>query len=144
MRIGWDFFPILDAMVTVMNQRGGSPMVQSTYVCVVRQGDALVVRPSGPRLGEREANAIAAKVRHAVTGLGGGLCRLVLDLSQVQIMSSFGLGLCIELRNHAHFRGACTVLANASPDLRELFRIMKVDRLFTIALGTTELPATAA
>lgn len=106
---------------------------------MVRKGGTLIVRPTGPRVGEAEASTICPKVKAAMDEMGGSLRHLVLDLSHVQIMSSYGLGMCIELRNHARSRQANAVLFGMCMDIRELFRIMKLDQLFTIALTPNQL-----
>jgi anti-anti-sigma regulatory factor len=49
------------------------------------------------------------------------------------MMSSFGLGLCLEFRNSGLQVGASTILVGLSKELRDLFKMMKVDRLYTIA-----------
>jgi anti-anti-sigma factor len=76
---------------------------------------------------------ITAEVTPLMERLGRDMVSLVLDLSDVKAMSSFGLGLCIELRNAANSVGASTAIVGMSSDLRDLFKMMKVDRLYTIA-----------
>lgn len=107
---------------------------------LARRGNILTLRFGGQRLGEREATLISPQARNAIDNLGAGLKGLVLDMTNVRVMSSYGLGLCIELRNLAMSHRAGTVLYGMCPDIRELFRVMKVDRLFTIALNSREAP----
>ncbi len=121
-----------------------SEMSQSMTFSMTRKGNVIVVCPSGPRVGEREASIISPAVREAIDELGHGLKGVVLDLSNVRVMSSFGLGLCIELSNHARLLGAETVLHGMCPYIRELFRVMKADRLFKIAITPRDVPVLAA
>ena len=73
--------------------------------------------------------------------LGNGMKGLVLDLADVKSMTSFGLGMCIELRNSAKACGATTAVVGISNELRELFKMMKVDRLFTMAAPPVAKPS---
>jgi anti-anti-sigma factor len=120
-------------------QAANSELSTSKRFSMGRKGGTLIVRPAGPRVGEPEASTICPKVKAAIGDMGGSFRHLVLDLSYVQIMSSYGLGMCIELRNHAKGRQAGTVLFGMCHDIRELFRIMKLDQLFTIALTPNQL-----
>lgn len=115
----------------------GAP--KSLFVSISCPKGVLVIRPTGPRLAEREAVIIAAEARLAMGALGRALRGLVLDLTDVHMMSSFGLGMCIELRNSAHTAGAPAFLLGLSNELVDMFRLMKVDRLYTIVQSPAEL-----
>lgn len=106
---------------------------------MVRKGGALIVRPMGARLGESEAGIICPSVKQLIDGMGSSFQHLVIDLSQTKVMSSYGLGLCIELRNHAKSRHGVAVLFGMCMEIRELFRIMKLEQLFTVAITPTHL-----
>lgn len=106
---------------------------RSLFVTTVYRGGVLTIRPAGPNLAEREAIIITSEVTPLFEQLAKGLRGLVLDLSDVKMMSSFGLGLCLEFRHTAMLVGASTIIVGMSQELRELFKMMKVDRLYTIA-----------
>jgi anti-anti-sigma factor len=74
-----------------------------------------------------------------IDGLGRRLRTLVIDLSDVQAMASFGLGVCIELRNGANTVGARTIMFGLNPEMAAMFRLMKVERLYTMVQSTDEL-----
>ena len=132
------------AMSILNMQTSGVELTKSSFFSMTRKGDALIVRPTGPRMGESDAGIIAPEVKAALKEAGSAIQELVLDLSQVKVTSSYGLGLCIELRNFARTCGAQTVIRGVCPDIRELFRIMKLDRLFTICLNNLAAPSAAA
>ena len=69
---------------------------------------------------------------------------VVIDLSHVKILSSFGLGWCIEVRNAARLINAKTVLIGLSRELQDLMRMMKVERLYTIVQNAGDLPGAIA
>jgi anti-anti-sigma factor len=105
----------------------------SLFVTTVHRGGVLTIKPAGPNLTEREAIIITSEVTPYFEQLGKKLRGVVLDLSDVKMMSSFGLGLCLEFRNSGLQVGASTILVGLSKELRDLFKMMKVDRLYTIA-----------
>ena len=80
----------------------------------------------GPRIGEREAtivaNVVNAKIKES----------LVLDFTDVQFVSSLGLGMCIDVRNTAENCNAETAIVGLTNHLKELFEMMRLDRLFKI------------
>jgi len=103
------------------------------------KGGVVVIRPHGPTLGQREAAILNAEMRPVVDNLGLRLRALVIDLTDVQMMASFGLGVCIELRNAAHNQKARTIVFGLNEELAAMFRLMKVDRLYTIVQSTQDL-----
>ena len=92
----------------------------------------LTVRPKGPNLGQREAVIVNGEINGVMEQVGQRLRRLVIDLSEVQAMASYGLGVCIEMRNAAHARNAPTIIYGLTEELAALFRLMRVERLYTI------------
>lgn len=126
-------------MRSTSTPRSNAQENRSIFVKIDSKGGILTVRPAGPALAEREAVVIASEVRPAIASEGRGFRVMVLDLSDVTLMSSFGLGMCIELRNLAESAGASTVMFGMTPELIELFKMLKVDRLYTMATTPKEL-----
>jgi anti-anti-sigma factor len=88
-----------------------------------------------PTPGTREVPTITEEVAAALDAMGEsarGRC-FILDLSQVRSLTSLGLGMCVNLRNRAEHAGMRPVLFGASSELLELLRLMRLDRLFTLA-----------
>ena len=108
-------------------------------VAVEIQGNIVRATPAGPSLGQREAQIVGREITEAIEKMGRRLRALVLDLSSVKTMSSLGLGMCIDVRNTAHHLSAGTVVLGLNRDLRDLFRMMKVNRLYTIARNEKEV-----
>ena len=99
----------------------------------------LTVRLVGPSVGEREAAIIANQIQQAMAAAGHALRSLVLDFTDVQVISSMGLGMCIDVRHQARQRQADSIVYGLSTQLRELFEMMKVDRLFRLVGDPAEL-----
>jgi anti-anti-sigma factor len=70
---------------------------------------------------------------------------VVLDLSGVSLVDAHGLGMLLQLREQAQARDMRFELMNVSNQLRELFRITRLDTVFQIrpAYGFFLLPAPA-
>ena len=64
---------------------------------------------------------------------------LVIDLREVRSMSSVGLNLCIEARNHARACRGVTILLGVDPLLREQLRVLRIDRLYKMAADEQEV-----
>jgi len=95
-----------------------------------------------PRVGDHEASIIAAAVHRTLREHGRSLRTMVLDVSNVQMMQSVGLGMCIDIRNTADAFGVSTRLVGLRGRLAQLFRLLKIDRLFTIESGSAATPRT--
>lgn len=119
--------------------RANTERAQSVFYHHEFKGGVLMVRPAGPNLGQREAVILNAEIGALIAQLGPRLRLLLLDLSEVQSMASFGLGVCIELRNTARARNASTLVYGLCDELSDLFRLMKVERLYTIVRTPREL-----
>jgi len=99
----------------------------------------LVAQVTAQVLGQREAQEAAEAITKALLAFEGkGRC-FVLDLGRVSMLSSLGLGMCVDTRHRALERGMRPVMYGLSPQLLELMRMMKVDRLFTFVHGPAEL-----
>jgi anti-anti-sigma factor len=87
---------------------------------------------AGPRIGEREATIVANAVNAKIKEFGNKVNSLVLDFTDVQFVSSLGLGMCIDVRNTAENCNAETAIVGLTNHLKELFEMMRLDRLFKI------------
>lgn len=98
----------------------------------------LVARVLVPSVGQSEAPVIRAQIAAQLDQLGRGRL-FVLDLSQVSLLSSMGLGVCVDLRNLAEKKGLRPVLFGMNRHLVDLFRLMRIDHLFQQARTPQEL-----
>lgn len=114
-------------------------LVCSQFVITNAKDGVLTAQIVVPHIGEREAQVIARELNAAIETAGAALHTLVMDMKAVRAMSSLGLGMCIDVRNSAHGRGARVIMVNLSRELYELLRMMKVDRLYTLAHDREEL-----
>jgi len=107
------------------------PLIRSTpFAEVSWDGRSVRIRFAGPTVGQTEVPAINDAISEVLAAAGDDLRMLVLDLEQVEAISSMGLGLCIATRHEAARRKAPSVLFQVREELLELFRLMKIDRMF--------------
>jgi anti-anti-sigma factor len=126
-------------MTSSFSDTGSREGHHSSFADICFKGGVLTITPAGPKLTEREATAISADLRPAMAQHMKKLRKIVLDLSGVAMMTSFGLGMCVEIRNTADALGVRTIISGLNPQLDEMIRMLKIDRLFTITHSTDEL-----
>jgi anti-sigma B factor antagonist len=70
---------------------------------------------------------------------------VILDMSGVSLVDAHGLGMLLQLREQAQSREMRLELMNVSEQLREIFRITRLDAVFAIRSGVRSfvLPAIA-
>ena len=111
----------------------------STFALLTHRNGVLTVRFKGPGVSEREATVLSSEISNAIRGCNRRLRVLVLDLHAIESMSSIGFGMCIQLRNQANDLRARSVLYGVNPQLASLFRMLKLDRLYTMVHDEHEL-----
>lgn len=120
--------------------RGEGP-ARNQFVSLSFANGILRARLVGPGIGQRESNIIGDEIDRALDLVCHGLRAFVMDLTDVQSMSSLGLNMCIELRNRAQSLGARSILCGVSRELADLFAMMNVDQLYDEATTASELAA---
>ncbi len=68
---------------------------------------------------------------------------VIMDLSRVRMVDAHGLGVLLQLREQSQARGMQLELTNVSDQLRELFRITRLDSVFRIHSGVEFFPLPA-
>ena len=114
------------------NRQNSTKNRKSLFVDITYHRGTLKAFIVGPRVGEREATVVANAINAKLKEYGKKVNSLVLDFSDVQFVSSLGLGMCIDVRNTAEQCQASTTVSGLAPYLQELFVMMRLDRLFTI------------
>ena len=89
-------------------------------------GDVVVIKPTSAALGLEDLDALLNEMSERI-----GI-RLVLDLSQVQYLSSAVLGKLINLKKTVTTMKGKLKIENLHPDLFEIFRITRLDQVFDI------------
>ncbi|MBL8762775.1 MAG: STAS domain-containing protein [Phycisphaerae bacterium] len=102
---------------------------ESTYISLETHGRATVARIECEKLANREAQVIEAELNAE-----GEKCafRLVVDLSQVTMLPSIGLGMLVSLHRKCKEKAGRLAICNLSPDLLNVLKLTHLDRLLTI------------
>ncbi len=110
------------------------------YVAVERHLRGVVARITCPVVGQREAPIIISEIADALSANNFPRnSSLVLDFSSVTVLSSMGLGMLIDLRNRCNTMGMRPVIFGANGQLRDLLRMMKIDRMYALMYGREDL-----
>ena len=104
----------------------------AAFVRLATTGGTLTATMVGPSIRERDASIIGAEVTSAIKAASPGLRWLVLDMTAVEFMPSMGLGMCVDLHNRARGAGGRTILTGLNPNMLQIFKLMKLDKLFKI------------
>lgn len=115
-----------------LNRQNNTKNRKSLFVDITYHRGIVKAFVVGPRIGEREATIVANAINAKLKEYGKKVNSLVLDFSNVQFVSSLGLGMCIDVRNTAEQCQASTTISGLASYLQELFVMMRLDRLFVI------------
>ena len=108
----------------VAAQEGGAEMEITTE----RQGEVLVVRIGEPRIDAALAIQFKDRMREIVQDPAA---RVVMDLSQVAFLDSSGLGAVVAVMKLMG-EGRRLELAGLTPNVGKVFRLTRMDGVFTI------------
>ena len=125
------------------NQNNCTNNRRSLFVDICFSNGTMKACIVGPRIGEREASIVANAVNAKLKEYGKKVNNLVLDFSDIQFISSLGLGMCIDVRNTAENCNAETAIIGLTSHLRELFELMRLDRLFEIISAKADFGSAA-
>lgn len=98
-----------------------------------------VLRPAGPRLDAAAAPSFKGSV---IDALAVGRQRLVVDLSAIEMVDSSGLGALINAHKSVG-SGGRLVVCGASPKVLALFKLTRLDKVFTLSATLPEARAAA-
>lgn len=106
--------------------------INSIFAQTRVEGRCLAVRLRGPSIGQREAEIITSIVEPEIEA-ADDLCQyLVLDMEDVEFLSSMGIGMLLDLRSRAAIRKMKIVLSNVCEQLSDMLHIVKLERVLTI------------
>ena len=97
---------------------------------VTREDNKAVVRPSGDGIVAASIPELRAKMRGMVED---GVRELVVDLADVQMVDSSGIGLLISAHNSLRKAGGRLAVIHASAEILELFQTMRMHQHFSVS-----------
>ena len=95
---------------------------------IVREGAQTIVRP-----GTNIVASMAQDFRKELLSLvDGGEKSLVLDLTDVKMIDSIGIGMVVALHNSLSKAGGNLALVSVPEDIHRLFKAMRLDQYFDV------------
>ena len=97
---------------------------------IIREDNKAVLRPGGDNIVAATIPALRAKMRAIVEE---GVQELVIDLTDVRMVDSSGIGLLIAAHNSLRKSGGTLAVIQASAEILELFRTMRMHQHFSVS-----------
>jgi len=98
-------------------------------IVITREGNKAVIRPAGDIVA-----ASLPELRLKMRGIvDEGVCDMVVDLTDVHMVDSSGIGLLISAYNSLRKAGGRLAVIHASEDILELFQTMRVHQHFSVS-----------
>lgn len=104
-------------------------MIDSTYVRGEFVEGVLVASIRAEKLGDYESQIVSGEIKGA---LAKSKPRLVIDMAQVVVMSSAGIGMLLDLFRAVQGAGGKIAMCALDEDVLGSLRVTKMDRLFNI------------
>ena len=100
-------------------------------VTIEKSGSAVVARAQVKMLDDEALKALTRLIDDA--SAAGGVQLVVIELSKVTILPSMALGLLVQIANKCKSREQRLKLAGVPPQVRQVFSITRLDRVFQFA-----------
>lgn len=113
-------------------------------VSIETSGTAVIARVVAKLLEDKDLRALGKQVDESAAP--GAVSVVVLDMSKVQFLPSLSLGILVQMSTKCRARQQKMKIAGLSPQLKEMFRITKMDRILELvdsvdsALEQPEIP----
>jgi len=99
-------------------------------IAVTKEENKVVLRPAGDSIVAASIPELRSKMREIVDA---GARQVVVDLSDVQMVDSCGIGLLISAHNSLKKVGGQLAVIHASTDILELFQTMRMHQHFSVS-----------
>lgn len=99
-------------------------------IVVTREDNKAVVRPDRDGIVAASLSELRSKMREVVKE---GVRELVIDLADVQMVDSAGIGLLISAYNSLRRVGGQFAVIHVSPEILELFQTMRMHQHFSVS-----------
>ncbi|MBX3382364.1 MAG: STAS domain-containing protein [Phycisphaeraceae bacterium] len=110
-------------------------MIDNSYLSTQMHGDVLVVHLKCQKIGDFEATPVRTDVEKAAPS---SRWRIVIDMSEVLLMTSPGIGVLVSLNKSANAAKGKVVLCGICDDLMGVLKVTALTKLFTIKKDVAE------
>jgi len=98
-------------------------------IALSREDNKVVMRPTGMDIVAASVPELRSTMRGVVDE---GVRELIVDLTNVQMVDSSGIGLLISAHNSLHKLGGRLAVIHASKDIMDLFHTMRIHQHFSV------------
>lgn len=106
-------------------------MSEAAYVQVIPHTAGVICAVTCEKVGGREAQIIENEIKAATTS-AAKRWRIVVDMAQVTMLASMGLGALVTLHKQCSAEGGRMVVCNLRPDILAVMKITHLDRILKI------------
>jgi anti-anti-sigma factor len=99
-------------------------------IVLTREDDKAVIRPTGEDIVASSVPEFRSRMRGAVDE---GVRQLVVDLANVRMVDSMGIGLLISAHNSLRKLGGRLAVVHASREILDLFQTMRMHQHFSVS-----------
>lgn len=99
-------------------------------IVVTREENRVIIRPAGDSIVAASIPELRSRLRAVVNE---GVRELIVDLTDVQMVDSSGIGLLISAHNSLRKVGGRLAIIHASTDILELFQTMRMHQHFSVS-----------
>lgn len=105
-------------------------MAEGAYLTILPHTACILVHVTAEKVGAREAQIIEQEIRAAAPGKKW---KIVMDLADVTLLASMGLGSLVSLHKSCASEGGRLVVCGLKDDILQLMKITHLERILRIA-----------
>lgn len=108
-------------------------MAEGAYLTIVPHASCTVAHVTAEKVGARESQIIEQELRSAAESVPARRWRIVMDLTDVTMLASMGLGMLVSMHKLCAAQGGKLVVCGLRDDIVQLMKITHLDRILKIA-----------
>ncbi len=117
-------------------------MPDGAYLTIVPHASCLIAHITSEKVGARESQIIEQEIKAATGAAAGGAggsvagrkWRIVMDLKDVTMLASMGLGMLVSMHKLCQTEGGRLVVCGLREDILQLMKITHLERILKIAV----------
>ena len=113
-------------------------MADGAYLTIVPHASCLIAHITSEKVGARESQIIEQEIKAAAGGatssVAGRKWRIVMDLKDVTMLASMGLGMLVSMHKLCAAEGGRLVVCGLREDILQLMKITHLERILKIAV----------
>lgn len=108
-------------------------MPDGAYLTIIPHASVLIACVSSEKVGARESQIIEQELKTAAASGGAKKWKIVLDMKDVTMLASMGLGMLVSMHKLAGSEGGKLVICGLREDILQLMKLTHLERILKIA-----------